>query len=53
MKIINDLIDIILNINDNNKQDKLKLAYEEEALKSDKMMDVFPETLETFLENSI
>ena len=52
MKKINDLIDIILNLNDNNKYEKLKCAHEESIKKSNEMLDEFPDNIDEFIRNS-
>ena len=52
MKKINDLIDIILNLNDNNKYEKLKCTHEESIKKSNEMLDEFPDNIDEFIRNS-
>ena len=49
---INELLNIILNLNDGNKYDKLRSAHEEETLKSNNMTDAFPDNLDTFIKKS-
>ena len=41
-----------MNLKDENKFEKLKIAHEEEASKSNDMTDEFPEDLDSFLRNS-
>jgi hypothetical protein len=52
MKKINELINIILYLNDNNKYEKLKCAHEESIKKSNEMIDEFPDNIDEFIRNS-
>lgn len=52
MKKINELINIILYLNDNNKYEKLKCAHEESIKKSNEMLDEFPDNIDEFIRNS-
>jgi len=52
MKKINELINIILYLNDNNKYEKLKYAHEESIKKSNEMLDEFPDNIDEFIRNS-
>ena len=51
-KKIDDLIEIIMNLNDQNKYDKLKFAHEELSKKSNEMMDEFPNNIDEIIINS-
>ena len=52
MKKINELINIILYLNDNNKYEKLKCAHEESIKKSNEMIDEVPDNIDEFIRNS-